>query len=88
MINLFFFCNTDDLVRAQTIQLLLVDQQVYPDVKLLCDIYKSRVTLAHMKHNVDFIQLLLDQTNEPLLISSQSKQEQAIIMDRLRDLTL
>jgi hypothetical protein len=81
---IYIYICSDDLVRAQTIQSVL-ENQVYPDVQLLRDICRSRLTLDHTKHNVDYIQLLLA-SNEPLLISNRSKQEQANIMDRIRDL--
>ncbi|CAO3617851.1 unnamed protein product [Mucor fragilis] len=78
----------DDLVRAQTIEANL-KQLVYPDVQLLCSLYKQKSTLSigndTLLQQLDFIILLLEQTQDPLVIRNQAQKEQLDIIDRIRN---
>lgn len=78
----------DDLVRAQTIEANL-KQVVYPDVQLLCSLYKQKSTLSVendiLQQQLDFIILLLEQTKDPLVIRNQTPEEQLDVLDRIRN---
>ncbi|CEP09573.1 hypothetical protein [Parasitella parasitica] len=77
---------TDDLVRAQTIEANLKDQ-LYPDVQLLCSLCRQKTTLCienDLIQQLDFVILLLEQTTDPLVIRNQTKQEQTDVIDRIR----
>lgn len=78
----------DDLVRAQTIETSL-RQSVYPDVQLLCSLYKQKAALSidndTLLQQLDFIILLLKQTQDPLVIRNQGQKEQLDIIDRIRN---
>ncbi|KAG1124236.1 hypothetical protein G6F42_009806 [Rhizopus arrhizus] len=78
----------DDLVRAQTIEANL-KQVVYPDVQLLCSLYKQKFTLSIendiLQQQLDFIILLLEQTQDPLVIRNQTPKEQLDVLNRIRN---
>ncbi|KAF1805175.1 C2H2-type zinc finger transcription factor [Mucor lusitanicus] len=78
----------DDLVRAQTIEASL-RQSLYPDVQLLCSLYKQKTALSidndTLQQQLDFILLLLEQTQDPLVIRNQGQKEQLDIIDRIRN---
>ncbi|KAL7313387.1 hypothetical protein PS15m_007144 [Mucor circinelloides] len=78
----------DDLVRARTIEANL-KQVVYPDVQLLCSLYKQKSTLSIendiLQQQLDFIILLLEQTQDPLVIRNQTPKEQLDVLDRIRN---
>ncbi|KAL9543286.1 hypothetical protein MBANPS3_008184 [Mucor bainieri] len=78
----------DDLVRAQTIESNL-KQLVYPDVQLLCNLYKQKTILSidndTLQQQLDFVILLLEKTQDPLVIRNQARKEQLDIVDRIRN---
>lgn len=82
------FSSPDDLVRAQTIEASL-RQSLYPDVQLLCSLYKQKTALSidndTLQQQLDFILLLLEQTQDPLVIRNQGQKEQLDIIDRIRN---
>ncbi|KAI8387343.1 hypothetical protein BD560DRAFT_114926 [Blakeslea trispora] len=78
----------DDLVRARAVEAYFKESK-YPDVQLVCQLYQAKCTLqsqSRLSFLLDHISLLLEQTTEPLLIRTQSKQDQIKFLDRVRDL--
>jgi hypothetical protein len=77
-------------VRANKICTILKREKayIYPDVKILCDLCQSKTALDHLdfEQELDCIKLLLDETDEALLIRERSQQEQSYVLDRIRDL--
>lgn len=65
---------------------------LYPDFKILCDLCDFRTTLNdddyNLEQDLDYIQLLLNETKEPLLIRDRPQKEQIYILDRVRDLII
>lgn len=80
----------DDLVRASNIYKNLKQDEgyLYPDVKLLCDLCESKLTLNYynLQHDLNYIKLLLTESNEPLLIRNRSQTDQIYTLDRITDL--
>ncbi|KAI8090691.1 hypothetical protein BDF21DRAFT_411834, partial [Thamnidium elegans] len=80
----------DDLVRASNIYKCLKqnDAYLYPDVKLLCDLCDSKLTLNYynLEQDLIYIKLLLIESNAPLLIRNRADSEQVYILDRIADL--
>ncbi|OBZ90485.1 hypothetical protein A0J61_01465 [Choanephora cucurbitarum] len=78
----------DDLVRARAVEAYF-KESIYPDVQLVCQLCQAKCTLQSvptLSFQLDHISLLLEQTTEPLLIRTQSKQDQAQFLARVRDL--
>ncbi|KAI7908024.1 uncharacterized protein BX663DRAFT_492745 [Cokeromyces recurvatus] len=90
--SLLLSIEIDDLVRAKSIKASLLQQEtysLYPDVKLLCDLYEYKITLdssSNLAYDLDHITLILELTNEPLLIRQQTKQVQEDVLNRIRNL--
>ncbi|KAI9344166.1 hypothetical protein BD770DRAFT_447247 [Pilaira anomala] len=80
----------DDLVRANNIYKNLKQNEgyLYPDVKLLCDLCESKLTLNYynLQHDLNYIKLLLTESNEPLLIRNRTQTDQMYTLDRITDL--
>lgn len=80
----------DDLVRANQIYTSLKGKEAYsyPDVKILCDLCVTKTTLNYynLEQDLNYIRLLLNETNEPLLIRDKSQAEQSYVLDRITDL--
>lgn len=80
----------DDLVRANNVCNILKEEKayLYPDVKFLCNLYLAKATLdfGDVERELDYIKLLLEETDKPLLIRTRPQQEQLNVLDRITDL--
>ncbi|KAI7864095.1 uncharacterized protein EV154DRAFT_534264 [Mucor mucedo] len=80
----------DDLIRARCISQSLKQEAIYshPDVKLLCDLCDNKLTLNQheLLQDLSYVKLLLNETDEPLLIRSRDEGEQEYTLDRIADL--
>lgn len=77
----------DDLVRARSIYQSL-KEEIYPDVKLLCNLCNSKLTLDNhdLLQDLEYVKLLLKESEEPLLIRSRAEGEQEYTLDRIANL--
>lgn len=64
------------------------DAYLYPDVKLLCDLCDSKLTLNYysLEQDLSYVKLLLIESNVPLLIRNRTDSEQVYTLDRIADL--
>lgn len=77
-------------MRANKVCNILKEEKayLYLDVNFLCNLYLAKATLdfGDVERELDYIKLLLEETDEPLLIRTRPQQEQLNVLDRITDL--